>query len=106
MLASTTALRWQQVDTTTRATSARTLTSIAWRRDGTTATNAAFAARVLENLTVRLAHSSLAGISIDLDQNYRDTPAIVFGPKNVNAQGCTLTQEPQPGGVIAQFEYR
>jgi hypothetical protein len=85
VLASTTALSWQQIDSTTRSASARTLTSIAWRRDGTTATNAAFAARVVENLTVRLAHSSLAAISVDLDQNYKDTPAVVFGPRNVNA---------------------
>ena len=102
VLASTDALRWQQIDATVRGAPAPNLGSIAWRRDGQLADNAAYGARVVQQMSVVLAHSTLATIDRDFARNYRDQPVVVFTPKNVNAPDWTR----RPAAAPAPFDFR
>lgn len=101
VLASVDKLRFQQVDSSVRGL-AGSLTSIAWRRDGSMADNSAFGSRTLENVSIRLSHSLLNRISTSFDSNYIGAATTVFGPKNVNAPDWTRA----PTSAPAPFDFK
>ncbi|MCA8969438.1 MAG: hypothetical protein KDC95_06630 [Planctomycetes bacterium] len=95
-------LRMQQIDSSNKSTTARTLTSLAFRRDAALATSTDFGARVLENLSITMSHAQLSTISRDFDANYKDKPVIVFAPKNVN----TPDWSSKPATAVAPFDFK
>ena len=102
VLGAASAVRWQQVDATLRGAGYQNIHSIAFRRDGVLATNAAFGPRVLQGLCVWMAHASLPAIRKEQDANYKDTPVLVFTPKDVNAPDWST----RPASGTAPFDLR
>jgi hypothetical protein len=94
--------RWQQVDGTLRGAGFQNVQSIAFRRDGLLATNAAFGARVLQQVSVLMSHATLPAVRKDQSTNYKDTPVLVFTPRDVNAPDWSV----RPAAGTAPFDLR
>src|SRR5690606_38033876 len=94
-------LRWQQLDATNLGQPAM-IQRISWRRDGTSAFNAAWTARTLD-IAVYLADSVLpAAISDNYDANYKSPPVNVFVSRPVNLPDWT---QPPPS-VPAPWDFQ
>ena len=104
ILASKVGLTFQQLDGTNRGTVAA-LKSIAWRRDGTGATNTTYTARQLE-MEVLMADTIVANVSTVHSANYKNPPTVVFTKKMVNAPDWTQmpVSAPAPWDLKAPFD--
>jgi len=94
ILASKIGLTFQQLDGTNRG-NARVVKSIAWRRDGTGATNSAYTARTME-MEVVMADTTVAYVSTTHANNYKNPPSVVFTKKMVNAPDWTTPPATPP----------
>ncbi|MHC4514662.1 MAG: hypothetical protein ACYTGW_04805 [Planctomycetota bacterium] len=97
-------LTWQQIDSTLRGR-VLSVKSIAWRRDGNLATNAAYVKRTME-VEIFLANSELTKISKTHSANYVGTPTRVVNKKTVSAPDWTAapTTAPAPFNFKVPFD--
>lgn len=94
-------LTFQQLDATLRGNVTGLLKSIAWRRDGTSATSADYSARQME-MEVVLCDTVCANVSTTHANNYLGTPTTVFTKKFVSAPDWTQL----PASTPAPFNFK
>ncbi|MCA8956303.1 MAG: hypothetical protein KDC87_09515 [Planctomycetes bacterium] len=95
-LASATDSIWQQIDSSLHGGGFTGIKSIAFRRDGALAANAAYVARTLKSLSVTMSHATLAAATGNLSGNYKGTPTTVFPAKDVSAPDWTAAPSSSP----------
>ena len=98
-------MRWQSIDRSQVGNAAIIINTVAWRRDGTAATNSVWTKRTLSGFQLILADADYNNTQVaDLSKNYKGTPTIAIASKTVNLVDITAQPASAPAPWVNELK--